>query len=381
MITYTQEPQMEAHRFTEYDFQEKFQDEAKSAEFRNLRRKWRNQGTTYDNLVMTTNDNPTYHATVTTSEAVTRTADLVDANWVPDVFFQQILEGTQYLQIGRTIANVYNAPPGQPQLIYREFDRFLRAQIVGEDDEFEARKGSYKTQSLDFVTIGDRVGFTWQALKDHSIDQTGLELRAIGASIALEEDKFVVNALYNATTGQNATDFHNTTTYSAVGNYLPFAEIMRYKARMAAPSTESHPDMDEQTRMTLLNLYNANVLLVPPEVYEDIVTNYLTMDQTFWRNSTILDSGAIKTAFGLTIYKVNTGYFDAQYEWYPTTDVYFVDTRMGGVDMVFKEPLQLVDWPTNEYRRQNMMVYERMNAIVRNRRSIFRLSIETPSGS
>lgn len=371
---------MESHRYTQYDFEERFQNEANSRAFREVRRRITNTGTTWNSLI-TSDPNPKYHATVTTGEAVSRSSDITDANWVPDLFFQQVLEGTQYLQVGRTIGNVYNAPEGQPQLTYREFDRFLRPQIVGEDDEFEARKGERKTQTLDFVTIGDRVTFTWQSLKDFSVDQTGQELRAIGASIALEEDKFTVNALYNATSGTNATSFFNTTTYSAVGNYLPFAEIMRYKARMAAPTTKSHPDMDEQTRLTLLNLYNANVLLVPPEVYEDIVTNYLVMDQTFWRNSTILDNGAIQTAFGMTIYKVNTGYFDEQYEWYPTRDVYFIDTRMGGVDIVFKEPLQLVDWPTNEYRRQNMMVYERMNAIVRNRRSVFRLSIETPSGA
>jgi len=380
MIAYTKEPAMESHRYSQYDFEERFQDEANSRAFREVRRRIKNTGTTWNSLI-TSDPNPKYHATVTTGEAVSRSSDITDANWVPDLFFQQVLEGTQYLQVGRTIGNVYNAPEGQPQLTYREFDRFLRPQIVGEDDELQARKGERKTQTLDFVTIGDRVTFTWQSLKDFSVDQTGQELRAIGASIALEEDKFTVNALYNATSGANATSFFNTTTYSAVGDYLPFAEIMRYKARMAAPTTESHPDMDEQTRLTLLNLYNANVLLVPPEVYEDIVTNYLVMDQTFWRNSTILDNGAIQTAFGMTIYKVNTGYFDDQYEWYPTRDVYFIDTRMGGVDIVFKEPLQLVDWPTNEYRRQNMMVYERMNAIVRNRRSVFRLSIETPSGA
>jgi len=380
MLTYNLQPNCEAHKFTEYDYVEKYQDEAKSAEFRNLRRQWRNQGTTLENVAAyTTCDNPTYHATIT-QEAVGRSADLVNAGWVPDVFFAQILEGAQYLQVGRQFANVYNAPEGQPHIIYREFDRFTRPQIVGEDDEFKSRKGERKTQTLDFVTIGDRVNFTWQTLKDFPIDQTGLELRAIGASIALEEDRFVVNALHNATSGNNATTYHNTTTYEATGNYLPFVELMRYKARMAAPTETSHPGMDDQTRDTLLNLYNANILIVPPSIYEDIVTNYLTMDQAFWRNSKILDDGSIETAFGMKIYRMNTGYMDEQYEWYSTDDVYFVDSRLGGVDMVFKEPLQLVDWPTNEYRRQNMMVYERMNAIVRNRRSIFRLSVVRASG-
>lgn len=334
--------------FTVWNFEDKYQDENHVATFREVSRDIK-RGLTF-------------------TEAVQRSSDITP--YLPDVYLAGVMEMTQNKSKGRQFANQYGAPEGQPKFFYRKHERWIQPQIVGEDDEFKARKGKLSEEGLEFPTIGDRLSYTWQSVKDLPIDQVAMDLRAVGAMIGLTEDRLVCDALYDATTADN-----NNVYVSNANTLSSYIELLRWKARMGAPTETSHPDLDPIIRDGLCNVYDPNVLVLPPSEYETLLTDTTLHSQAFWNQSKILDNGAIETAFGLTIYRMPTGYYSAIYEWTPTKSIYLIDTTLGGVDLVTKEPLQVVNWDIYENRRGNTMVYERVNSVVRNPWTVFRIEL------
>lgn len=373
------------NRYTEHDFQRKMQCPETRQRFENFRRECNWNAVTVGQLFE--NKLP---ESMTTQEAIQSIGDLPAQGWAIDTIMADVLESTTYRSFNKQFANRITAPEGLPRLWYREYSRWELPQIVGETDIFEAPDSERETRYVDFYTIGDKVMRSWQSIKDNALDELQMDTRAIGSMIGLLEDRFAVNALRHATSDlpgvtTNRDMYNNWVDIYGVNPEIYFASFLRYRANMSGPTAESHPYLNSLIRQALLNQYSANVLLVPASVYADLVSqiswasNNTLLSNHFWANSRILDTGGIEVMGGMTIYRINSGWWENDQpctdEWTETTDCYLIDTKMGGVTMADKEPLQLINWADNDRRVDQMVIYERMNAFVRNPRSVYRLTL------
>lgn len=389
MYAYNYQPTAQGATFSEYDFLRKYQSTDESVKLRNAKRELTHRGITVGELF-----SDRWSTGLVTQEAIQTLGDN-PSHWLPDIILDQILETTALAQsAARTIARVVTAPAGQPQLYWREYSRWQRPQIVGETDQIQAPRCEKATHSLEFYTIGDRVIHSWQEIKDSPIDVLAMDNRAMGAMFGQTEMDFVTNSLYQATSGANALAYENFAQVMLASNEdVPFQVFGRYACDMSAPTADSHPNTDPTIRRALLNVYRPNVCLVTPPIWRSLIASWQSAltgqsiaSNLVWTNGTrILENGALDVPlYGMQFYRINSGYWhenNPMNEWVETNSCYLIDNRLGGSELWIKEPMQVNSFDTYERRINNLQIWERLNAVVRNPRSVYRLDFSDEYGA
>ena len=197
-----------------------------------------------------------------------------------------------------------------------------------------------------------------------------------------------MDALHTATDGTNATTYHNHLVSKAQLDLEGLHGVLTWFASPfeAALTTidlsnfwESGTAAEQVEGLMRIGMFRPTDVLVNAKLYFSIVNNSFLQQQNIWTNSRILDTGELSVPLlGVNIWKVNTGHFaDANDpdSWVPTDDVIVLDRRMGGGGTINqKQPLQVRNWATPEFRTEDFMIYERLGVAVQNRRSLVRIS-------
>ena len=314
------------------------------------------------------------------------------ADFVPTVFLDGILEHVSYQSTASQLANNISVDTGLT-FKYREFEHYQRAQRGAENTQFERRKGSTRLQEVPFHTLGLRSYVTEEEMMDIPFSAMQLELNTMGASIALERDLLWMDSLYTATSGSNATTFHNSLTSNAALDLEGLHAVLTwFTSPFEASLTtidldnpfENGSDAEQVEGLMRLGQFRPTDVLVNPKMYFSIVNNSFLQQQNIWTNSRILDTGELQVPLlGVNIHKTNTGYFtdvDDPDSWMPSDDVIILDRRMGGAGTInSKLPLQVRNWPTPEFRTEDFMIYERVGFAVQNRKALVRVTNGTGS--
>lgn len=309
------------------------------------------------------------------------------ADFVPTVFLDGILEHVSYQSTASQLANNVSVDTGLT-FKYREFEHYQRAQRGAENTEFERRRGSTRLQEVPFHTLGLRSYVTEEEMLDIPFSAMQLELNTMGASIALERDLLWMDSLHTATTGDNATTFHNHLNSSADLDLAGLHAVLTWfnSPFDASLSTitltnpfENGTDAEQVEGLMRIGKFRPTDVLVNAKMYFSIVNNSFLQSQNIWTNSRILDTGELQVPLlGVAIHKTNTGYFgdvDDPDSWIPTDDIIILDRRMGGAGTInSKQSLQVRNWPTPEFRTEDFMIYERCGFAVQNRRALIRVS-------
>lgn len=308
------------------------------------------------------------------------------ATFVPDVFLDTILENVSYQSVSSQLANQISVNTGLT-FKYREFSNFQRAQRGAENTEFERTKGSRDLQEVPFHTLGVRSYVTEEEMMDIPFSSMQLELNTMGASLALERDLLWINSLYNATTGTNATTFHNELTSSAALDLEGLHGVLTWFAQpfnatlssiTLTDPFENGTTAEEVEGQMRLGRFRPTDVILNSASYFSIVNNSFLQSQNIWTNSKILDSGELQVPLlGVNIHKANIGYFtdaDDSSSWVPTNDIYVVDRRQGGAGTInSKQPLQVRNWVTPATRTEDFMIFERSGFAVQNRRGLVKI--------
>lgn len=308
------------------------------------------------------------------------------AEFVPTVYLDAILENTAYQSVSGQLATNVSIDTGLT-FKYREFEHFQRAQRGAENTEFQRTKGSRRLQETAFHTLGLRSYITEEEMSDIPFSAMQLELNTMGAAIALERDLLWMDSLYRATSGTNATTFHNQLTSKADLDLEGLHGVLTW---FVSPFTESLTTIDltnpfesgtaaNQTEgLMRLGKFRPTDVLVSPRLYFSIVNTSVLQQQYVWNNSRILDTGELQVPLlGVNIHKVNMGLFtdpDDPDSWTASDDIIVIDRRMGGGGTVnSKQPLQVRNWTSPEFRVEDFMIYERVGFAVQNRRALVRV--------
>lgn len=309
------------------------------------------------------------------------------AEFVPTTFLDTILENTTYTSVAGQLADSVTIPSGLT-FVYREFEHFQRAQRGGENKEFERRKGERRTQQVPLYTLGLRTYATEEEMLDIPIDSLQLELRTMGASMALERDLLWIDSLYQATSGSNASEFKNSLTAKASLNLEGLHAVLTWFAAPFAESTStidltdpwaSGTDTEQVEGQMRLGKFRPTDVLMNSKQYFNIVNNSFLQSQNIWTNSKILDTGELQVPLlGVNIHKVNMGRFtnvEDPDSWVPSNDIIVLDRRMGGGGTIgVRQPLQVRNWEMPQYRTQDVQIFERLGFAVQNRRALVRVS-------
>lgn len=307
--------------------------------------------------------------------------------FVPTVYLDAILENTAYQSVSGQLANNVSIDTGLT-FKYREFEHFQRAQRAAENTEFQRAKGKRRLQETAFHTLGLRSYITEEEMSDIPFSAMQLELNTMGAAIALERDLLWMDSLYQATSGTNATTFHNQLTSKADLDLEGLHGVLTW---FVSPFTESLTTIDltnpfesgtaaDQTEgLMRLGKFRPTDVLVSPRIYFSIVNDSVLQQQYVWNNSRILDTGELQVPLlGVNFWKVNMGFFsdpDNPDSWIPTDDIIIIDRRIGGGGTVnSKQPLQVRNWTSPEFRVEDFCIYERVGFAVQNRRALVRVS-------
>lgn len=308
------------------------------------------------------------------------------ATFVPDVFLDQILEHTSYQSLSGQLANNISVDTGLT-FIYREFEHFQRAQRGAENTEFERRKGVRRTQQVPFWTLGLRSYVTEEEMMDIPFSSMQLELNTMGASMALERDLLWIDSLYSATSGNNAVTFNNNLTTKAELDLEGLHGVLTwfrqpFEAELTTidltnPFTNTS-DANQVEGWMRLGKFRPTDVILNTKAFFNIVNNSFLQQQNIWTNSRILDTGELQVPLlGVKIHKANIGFYgdpDDPDSWTDTDDIYVVDRNMGGAGTInSRQPLQVRNWPTPEFRTEDFMIYERVGFAVQNRRSLVRI--------
>lgn len=309
------------------------------------------------------------------------------ADFVPTIYLDGILEHVTYRSVASQLATNVSIDTGLT-FKYREFEHWQRAQRGAENTEFERRKGSRRLQETAFHTLGLRSYETEEERLDIPFSAQQLELNTMGAAMALERDLLWVDSLYAATAGTNATTFHNHLIAKAALDLEGLHAVLTwFKAPFAKDLTtitldnpwESGTAAEQTEGLMRLGMFKPTDVLVNSETYFNIVNNALLQQQYVWSNSRILDTGELQVPLlGVNIWQVNMGRFadvNDPDSWIATDDIIVLDRRIGGGGTVNqKQPLQVRNWETPEFRSTDFMIYERVGFAVQNRRSLIRVS-------
>lgn len=316
------------------------------------------------------------------------------AEFIPTVYLDGILENTAYQSVSGQLANNVSIDTGLT-FKYREFEHFQRAQRGAENTEFLRTKGKRRLQETQFHTLGLRSYVTEEEMSDIPFSSMQLELNTMGAAIALERDLLWMDSLYHATSGSNATTFHNrlvaTSDLDLEGIHgvitwfiSPFAENL---TTINLPNPFEDGTAAEQTEgLMRLGKFRPTDILMSPRIYFKLINNSFLQQQYVWNNSRILDTGELQVPLlGVNFWKVNMGYFldpDDAESWMSSDDIIVLDRRIGGGGTVnSKQPLQVRNWTTPEFRSEDFMIYERLGFAVQNRRALVRVTTTSDSGS
>lgn len=309
------------------------------------------------------------------------------ADFVPTVYLGGILEHVSYQSTASRLANNVSIDTGLT-FKYREFEHWQRAQRGAENTEFERRKGQRRLQETAFHTLGLRSFVTEEEMLDIPFSAMTLELNTMGASIALERDLLWMDSLYGATSGTNATTFHNALTSKADLDLEGLHAVLTWFAAPFEESLttidltnpwESGTDAEQVEGLMRLGMFRPTDVILNSKLYFSIVNNSFLQSQNIWTNSRILDTGELQVPLlGVNIHKANVGYFadvNDPDSWVPTDDIIVLDKRLGGGGTINqKQPLQVRNWATPEFRTEDFMIYERVGFAVQNRRSLVRIS-------
>lgn len=220
---------------------------------------------------------------------------------IPTVFIDPILENTQYRSVSGNIAASLSVDTGLT-FKYREFEHFQRAQRGAETTEFLRHKGSRRLQEVDFHTLGVRSYVTEEEALDIPFSAMQLELNGMGAAMALERDLLWVDSLFAATDGQNATDFNNHLTATALDRetllaiitwfFQPFAKTLD-NITLTNPFDTTREAKDVEHKMRL-GLFRPSDVVLSNALYFDLINDDFLQQQNIWQNSKILDTGALQ---------------------------------------------------------------------------------------
>jgi len=352
--------------YTQGQYLRMMNDDKQRKDFENARLQWQDEGTTF-RRVFEREDWSTF---------------------IGPVYLDGILENTEYRSTASQLATTTTAPAGL-QFIYREFENFQRAQRGGENTEFERRKGQRVLQEVPFYTNGLRSYVTEEEQLDIPVDSMRLEMNTMGASIALERDLLWMHSLYGATSGTNATTYNNLLQASSEVGVNDLHLVLSWFTSPFAGSTDNitveNPFADgtaavEVEGLMRLGKFRATDVLVSPSQYWNIISNTTLQQQNIWTNSKILDTGELQVPLlGVNIHKTNMGYFTDANDpdsWLATDDVILIDRRMGGGGTIgVRQPLQIRNWQTPQFRTTDFMIFERLGFAVQNRRALVRVNI------
>lgn len=350
-------------KYTKYDFQANMADPEFVRKLNQAQREWKKNGFT-----------------------VTQIYERSDwTTFVPTTFLEFILEGAGYNPVSNRIAGSVTPPAGL-NFQFRYFDLFERAQTVGEGDQFERVKGDKAVQEMPFHTVGIRSYETEEESLDIPIDTMRLELNAMGASMSLEQDLYWMDSLYRATSGANATAFHNTVTAK---RSLSINMMLAILTHMKSPFDLSNADVDlvndfeEVEGLQRLGKYQPTDVILGGRAWFDLLSIANLQQQHIWTNSRILDTGALEVPLlGVRFHVANMGSLaesDGR-TWLPSDDIYIVDKNQGGGGTIgVRQPMQVREWEEPKYRTMDWHIYTRLGFVVQNRRALIRLI--SPSSS
>ncbi len=344
-------------RFTIYDYREKMRDPEFVRKLNAAQREWKKDGWTVSKIYSR-------------------------ADWstfVPTTFAEFILEGAGYNPVSNQIAASVTPPAGL-NFQYREFDLFERAQVIGEGDQFERVKGERRIQEVPFYTIGLRSYQTEEESLDVPIDTMRLELNGMGASMSLEQDLYWIDSLYRATSGTNETTFLNTVQAKRSLTINMLLAVLTY---MKSPFDVNNDDLtlsndfEEVEGLQRLGKFRPTDIILGGKSWFDLLSIANLQNQHIWTNSRILDSGSLEVPLlGVTFHVSNMGRLSEAdgRTWLPSDDIYIVDRNQGGGGTLgVRQPLQIREWETPQYRTMDWHIYTRLGFVVQNRRALIRL--------
>lgn len=306
------------------------------------------------------------------------------ADFVAPTFLDPVLENTSYTSVAENVASSITVGQGL-KFIYREFENFQRAQRGAENTEFERKRGTKRLQEVELHTLGARSYITEEELADIPVDAMQMELRTMGASIALERDLLWVDSLHRATSGDNASTFGNVITVNGSLDVETLHLCMQYfQSPFNTDRVTPFADVSEDTeRLMRIGKFRATDCFVSPAMYWTIVNTDYLKAQHIWQGSRILDTGELNVPLlGMNIHKTNIGYFENANDpdsWIATNDVYICDRRQGGTGTIgVRQPLQVRNWEQPSFRTQDFMIFERVGFAVQNRRALIRIIEDDP---
>ena len=215
-----------------------------------------------------------------------------------------------------------------------------------------------------------------------------LELNTMGASIALERDLLWMDSLYRATSGTNATTFHNALQSSGTLDVEGLHAVLTWFTSPFAATTSTitltNPfDTTDEAKqvegLMRIGKFRATDVIVSPAIYWNIVNNKDLQKGYIWQNSRILDTGELQVPLlGVNIWKTNVGYYtdvDDPDSWLSQDDIIICDRRMGGTGTIgVRQPLQVRQWEMPNFRTQDFQIFERVGFAVQNRRALVRVT-------
>ena len=354
----------DVHDYTEEDFLIMMNDESKRREYEQAKLNWKTKSTTLRKI---------YAESDTWS------------SFVPTTFLDGVLEHTTYQSVAQNIAARIDIPQG---LIfqYREFEHFQRAQHAAEGTEFERKRGSRRTQQVDIHTLGVRSYVTEDETLDLPFSVLDLETRIMGSSIALEQDLLWIDSLHDATSGDNATTFHNNLQASDVDIEMLLGIITWFFSPFDKNLTsinltnpfDGGTNAEETEHLMRLGKFRVTDIVLPVNRYFDVINNSVLQNQQIWHASRILDSGALEVPLlGARFWKCNCGFFtnsDDPDSWVSDDAIYFIDrNNLGGGTIGVRQPLTVRDWPNPAFRTSDFMLFTRLGFAVQNRRALVRV--------
>ena len=263
---------------------------------------------------------------------------------------------------------------------FRYFDLFERAQVIGEGDQFERVKGERTVQEVEFHTIGLRSYQTEEENLDVPIDTMRLELNGMGASMSLEQDLYWIDSLFKATSGSNATTFFNTVTGKralTINMLLAVLTFMKSPFALNNEDVTLSNDYEEVEGLQRLGKFQPTDIILGGKKWFELLSIANLQNQHIWTNSRILDTGALEVPLlGVRFHQVNMGSLaDADGRtWLPSDDIYIVDRNQGGGGTIgVRQPLQVREWETPQFRTLDYHIYNRLGFVVQNRRALIRL--------